>query len=141
MRFCQSFMTALEPYIGPNRDVPAGDIGVGGREIGYLFGQYKRLNQGRFEGVLTGKSADWGGSYVRPEATGWGLVFFSEEAMKDLKGEKVRQRGGERSEPRVYVYVYVYAPLTQLASLAAQEQEVRFVWIWKRRPVCCAAVA
>ncbi|GMI01407.1 hypothetical protein TrST_g11537 [Triparma strigata] len=89
MRFCQSFMTALEPYIGPNRDVPAGDIGVGGREIGYLFGQYKRLNQGRFEGVLTGKSADWGGSYVRPEATGWGLVFFAEEAMKDQKNESL----------------------------------------------------
>mmetsp|Transcript_15332 Transcript_15332/g.30531 ORF Transcript_15332/g.30531 Transcript_15332/m.30531 type:complete len:521 (+) Transcript_15332:70-1632(+) len=92
MRFCQSFMTALEPYIGPNRDVPAGDIGVGGREIGYLFGQYKRLNQGRFEGVLTGKSADWGGSYVRPEATGWGCVFFAEEAMRDLKGEKIKNK-------------------------------------------------
>ena len=80
-------MIALAPYIGPNKDVPAGDIGVGGREIGYMFGQYKRLNQGAFEGVLTGKSADWGGSYVRPEATGWGLVFFAQEALKDLKEE------------------------------------------------------
>jgi len=89
-RFCQSFMTALAPYIGPNKDVPAGDIGLGGREIGYMFGQYKRLNQGSFEGVLTGKSADWGGSYVRPEATGWGLVFFAEEALKDLRKESFK---------------------------------------------------
>jgi len=86
-------MTALYTYIGPSRDVPAGDIGVGGKEIGYLFGQYKRLNQGNFEGVLTGKSADWGGSNMRPEATGYGCVFFAEEAMKDLRKKELKVSG------------------------------------------------
>ena len=73
MRFCQSFMTELERHIGADTDVPAGDIGVGGREIGYLFGQYKRLRN-EFTGVLTGKGLQWGGSLIRPEATGYGLV-------------------------------------------------------------------
>jgi glutamate dehydrogenase (NADP+) len=81
MRFCQSFMTELFRHIGPYRDVPAGDIGVGEREIGYLFGQYKRLKN-EFNGVLTGKGTNWGGSYLRPEATGYGLVYFAEEMMK-----------------------------------------------------------
>ena len=81
MRFCQSFMTALSPHIGPNRDVPAGDIGVGGREIGYMYGQYKRLKQGEFEGVLTGKDPAWGGSLIRPEATGFGCVYFARAAL------------------------------------------------------------
>lgn len=85
MRFCQSFMTELEKYIGPNTDVPAGDIGVGGREIGYLFGQYRRL-RGEFTGVLTGKGATWGGSLMRPEATGYGLVYFTQEMLK-TKGQ------------------------------------------------------
>jgi glutamate dehydrogenase (NADP+) len=80
MHFCQSFMTELHRHIGPNTDVPAGDIGVGGREIGYLFGQYKRLAN-EFTGVLTGKSLNWGGSLIRPEATGYGAVYFACEMM------------------------------------------------------------
>ena len=85
MRFCQSFMTELSRHIGPNTDVPAGDIGVGGREIGYLFGQYKRLRN-EFTGVLTGKGRNWGGSLIRPEATGYGTVYFAEEMFKS-KGD------------------------------------------------------
>ena len=81
MRFCQSFMSELFRHIGPNTDVPAGDIGVGGREIGFLFGQYKRLRNA-FEGVLTGKGLNWGGSLIRPEATGYGTVYFAEEMLK-----------------------------------------------------------
>jgi glutamate dehydrogenase (NADP+) len=81
MRFCQSFMTELYRHIGPDIDVPAGDIGVGGREIGYLFGQFKRLTT-EFSGVLTGKGINWGGSLIRPEATGYGVVYFAEEMLK-----------------------------------------------------------
>jgi len=81
MRFCQSFMSELFRHIGPNTDVPAGDIGVGGREIGYLFGQYRRLRD-EFTGVLTGKGLTWGGSLIRPEATGYGAVYFAEEMLK-----------------------------------------------------------
>ncbi len=81
MRFCQSFMTELFRHIGPDTDVPAGDIGVGTREIGYLFGQYKRLTR-EFSGVLTGKGLNWGGSLIRPEATGYGVVYFAEEMLK-----------------------------------------------------------
>jgi glutamate dehydrogenase (NADP+) len=81
MRFCQAFMTELQRHIGPDTDVPAGDIGVGGREIGYLFGQYKRLKN-VFEGVLTGKGLAWGGSLIRPEATGYGNVYFAQEMLK-----------------------------------------------------------
>ncbi|WP_439646074.1 NADP-specific glutamate dehydrogenase [Syntrophomonas palmitatica] len=80
MRFCQSFMTELYRHIGPDTDVPAGDIGVGGREIGYLFGQYKRIVNA-FEGVLTGKGISWGGSLARPEATGYGTAYFAEEML------------------------------------------------------------
>ncbi|WP_290919976.1 NADP-specific glutamate dehydrogenase [Halodesulfovibrio sp.] len=80
MRFCQSFMTELSRHIGPNTDVPAGDIGVGAREIGFLFGQYKRLRN-EFSGVLTGKGLDWGGSLIRPEATGYGAVYFAAEML------------------------------------------------------------
>src|SRR5207344_2024790 len=80
MRFCQSFMTELQRHIGPDTDVPAGDIGVGGREIGFLFGQYKRIRN-EFTGVLTGKGLGWGGSLVRPEATGYGAVYFAEEML------------------------------------------------------------
>ena len=80
MRFCQSFMTELFRHIGPNRDIPAGDIGVGSREIGYMFGQYKRLKN-EFTGVLTGKGMSWGGSLIRPEATGYGTVYFAEEML------------------------------------------------------------
>lgn len=85
MRFCQSFMTELSRHIGPNTDVPAGDIGVGGREIGYMFGQYKRLRN-EFTGVLTGKGRNWGGSLIRPEATGYGAVYFAAE-MLQTKGQ------------------------------------------------------
>jgi glutamate dehydrogenase (NADP+) len=81
MRFCQSFMTELNRHIGPDTDVPAGDIGVGGREIGFLFGQYKRLRN-EFTGVLTGKGLAWGGSLIRPEATGYGCVYFAKEMLK-----------------------------------------------------------
>src|SRR5512136_986000 len=81
MRFCQSFMSELQRHIGPNTDVPAGDIGVGGREIGYLFGQYRKLKN-EFTGVLTGKGLGWGGSLIRPEATGYGCVYFAEQMLK-----------------------------------------------------------
>ena len=87
MRFCQSFMSELFRHIGANIDVPAGDIGVGGREIGYLFGQYKRLTR-RWEGVLTGKGYGWGGSLIRPEATGYGQVYFLREMLK-ARGEDI----------------------------------------------------
>ncbi|MCH9650391.1 MAG: NADP-specific glutamate dehydrogenase [Deltaproteobacteria bacterium] len=91
MRFCQSFMSELYRHIGPSTDVPAGDIGVGGREIGYLFGQYKRLAN-RFEGVLTGKGLAWGGSLIRTEATGYGQVYFAVEMLKskgmELSGKR-----------------------------------------------------
>ena len=83
MRFCQSFMTELYRYIGPNTDIPAGDIGVGGREIGYMFGQYKKLKK-EFTGVLTGKGLSWGGSLIRPEATGYGTVYFAENMLKHV---------------------------------------------------------
>jgi len=81
MRFCQSFMNELYRYLGANIDVPAGDIGVGGREIGYMFGQWKKLTRS-FEGVFTGKGLNWGGSLIRPEATGYGCVYFAEESLK-----------------------------------------------------------
>lgn len=90
MRFCQSFMTELFRHIGPDVDVPAGDIGVGGREIGFLFGQYKRLTR-EFSGVLTGKGINWGGSLIRPEATGYGVVYFAEEMLK-TRNESVSGR-------------------------------------------------
>jgi glutamate dehydrogenase (NADP+) len=83
MHFCQSFMNELFRHIGPFTDVPAGDIGVGGREIGYLFGQYKRL-QNEFTGVLTGKGIQWGGSLIRPEATGFGAVYFVQQMLQEL---------------------------------------------------------
>lgn len=96
MRFCQSFMTELSRHIGPNTDVPAGDIGVGGREIGYLFGQYKRLRN-EFTGVLTGKGINWGGSVIRPEATGYGATYFAQNMLETrgdtLKGKVVAISG------------------------------------------------
>jgi len=88
MKFCQSFMTELYKYVGADMDVPAGDIGVGAREIGYLFGQYKRIS-GEFTGVLTGKGPEWGGSLIRPEATGYGVVYFVEEMLK-LRGDSLK---------------------------------------------------
>ena len=90
MKFCQSFMSELFRHIGPNTDVPAGDIGVGGREIGFLFGQYKRLRNA-FEGVLTGKGLNWGGSLIRPEATGYGCVYFAEEMLM-TKGDSFKDK-------------------------------------------------
>ncbi len=96
MRFCQSFMTELSRHIGENTDIPAGDIGVGGREIGFLFGQYKRLRN-EFTGVLTGKGIEWGGSLIRPEATGYGTVYFAENMLKtrgdSMKGKVVTISG------------------------------------------------
>jgi glutamate dehydrogenase (NADP+) len=88
MHFCQSFMTELQRHIGPNTDVPAGDIGVGGREIGFMFGQYRRIRN-EFTGVLTGKGLNWGGSLIRPEATGYGCVYFVEEMLK-TKGDSIK---------------------------------------------------
>jgi glutamate dehydrogenase (NADP+) len=90
MRFCQSFMTELFRHIGPDTDVPAGDIGVGRREIGYFFGQYKRIRNA-FEGVLTGKGFEWGGSLIRPEATGYGAVYFAGEMLRNV-GEGIRNK-------------------------------------------------
>lgn len=96
MSFCQSFMTELSRHIGPDTDIPAGDIGVGGREIGFMFGQYKRLRN-EFTGVLTGKGIGWGGSLIRPEATGYGTVYFAEEMLKtrgdSIKGKTVAISG------------------------------------------------
>ena len=89
MRFCQSFMTELCRHIGPDTDVPAGDIGVGGREIGYLFGQYKRLRN-EFSGVLTGKGLTYGGSLARTEATGYGLCYFTEEMLSCMKNDSFK---------------------------------------------------
>lgn len=96
MKFCQSFMTELARHIGANTDIPAGDIGVGGREIGYMFGQYKRIRN-EFTGVLTGKGRDWGGSLIRPEATGYGTVYFAKEMLatkdQDFRGKTVAVSG------------------------------------------------
>jgi glutamate dehydrogenase (NADP+) len=103
MRFCQAFMSELFRHIGPNTDVPAGDIGVGGREIGYLFGQYKKLRN-EFTGVLTGKGLNWGGSLIRPEATGYGAVYFAAEM---LGTEKILDLGGKvvtLSDSNGYIY-------------------------------------
>jgi glutamate dehydrogenase (NADP+) len=109
MRFCQSFMTELYRHIGEYTDVPAGDIGVGGREIGFMFGQYKRITNRYESGVLTGKGLGWGGSLVRTEATGYGAVFFVDEMLKvrgelldgqDLRGLRLRQRGDLRRSRR-----------------------------------------
>ena len=96
MRFCQSFMNELYRHIGPDEDVPAGDIGVGGREIGYLFGQYRKLTH-QFQGMLTGKGREWGGSILRPEATGYGALYFVHQMMEthglDIKGKTVALSG------------------------------------------------
>jgi glutamate dehydrogenase/leucine dehydrogenase len=92
MRFCQSFMTELHRHIGPNTDVPAGDINVGGREIGFLFGQYKRLRN-EFTGVLTGKGMAWGGSHIRPEATGYGAVYFADNMVRFSSDDKESMAG------------------------------------------------
>jgi len=103
MRFCQSFMIELERHIGPNTDVPAGDIGVGGREIGYLFGQYKRLRN-EFTGVLTGKGLNWGGSLIRPEATGYGCVYFAAEMLKSASRRSREGVPGFGQRQRVAVH-------------------------------------
>ena len=96
LRFCRSFMTELQKYIGPDTDVPAGDLGVGGREIGYMYGQYKRIRQEN-TGVLTGKGQTWGGSRIRPEATGFGAMYFTNEVLKlngdTMKGKKMSVSG------------------------------------------------
>ena len=114
MRFCQAFMTELYRYIGPDEDVPAGDIGVGGREVGYLFGQYKKLTH-QFVGVLTGKGQEFGGSLIRPEATGYGNVYFLENMLKtrniDLKGKRVLVSGAGN------VAQYTIEKLLQLGAI------------------------
>lgn len=114
MRFCQSFMTELQRHIGPNTDVPAGDIGVGGREIGYMFGQYRRIRNSFDAGVLTGKGLTWGGSKARTEATGYGLIFFAEEMLKSkgdsFDGKKVVVSGSGN------VAIYAAEKATQLGA-------------------------
>ena len=120
MKFCQSFMTELYRHIGSNVDVPAGDIGVGGREIGYLFGQYKRIN-GRFTGVLTGKGSEYGGSLIRPEATGYGLVYFAEEMLQtrgqSLKGKTITVSGsGNVSQYTIEKCIEVGAKVVTLSD-------------------------
>ncbi len=113
MRFCQSFMTELFRHIGPDTDVPAGDIGVGGREIGFMFGQYKRLTNS-FTGVLTGKGLNWGGSLIRPEATGYGATYFAVEMLKTrketMKGKTVAVSGSGN------VAQYTVEKVTQLGG-------------------------
>lgn len=113
MRFCQSFMAELSRHIGPDTDVPAGDIGVGGREIGFMFGMYKKLRN-EFTGVLTGKGLDWGGSLVRTEATGYGLIYFLLEMLKDMgksvKGSTVVSSGSGN------VSIYAVQKLQQLGA-------------------------
>src|SRR5580700_5549389 len=113
MRFCQSFMTELQRHIGPDTDVPAGDIGVGGREIGFLFGQYKKLRN-EFTGVLTGKGLGWGGSLIRPEATGYGATYFAQEMLAgrgdSLKGKRVCVSGSGN------VAQYTVEKVTQLGG-------------------------
>jgi glutamate dehydrogenase (NADP+) len=115
MHFCQSFMSELFRHIGGNTDVPAGDIGVGGREIGYMFGQYKRLKN-EFVGILTGKALNWGGSLIRPEATGYGAVYFAEEMLKTrnetVKGKVCTVSGSGN------VAQYTVEKLNQLGALA-----------------------
>jgi len=115
MRFCQSFMSELFRHIGPDTDVPAGDIGVGGREIGFLFGQYKKLRN-EFSGVLTGKGLNWGGSLIRPEATGYGSVYFAAEMLstknQTLKGKKCLVSGSGN------VAQYTVEKITQLGGKA-----------------------
>jgi glutamate dehydrogenase/leucine dehydrogenase len=115
MRFCQSFMTELSKHIGADTDVPAGDIGVGGREIGFMYGQYKRLRN-EFTGVLTGKGLEWGGSLIRPEATGYGCVYFAEEMLKtrkdSFKGKTVVVSGSGN------VSQYAIEKVTQLGGKA-----------------------
>jgi glutamate dehydrogenase (NADP+) len=114
MRFCQSFMSELYRHIGADTDVPAGDIGVGGREIGYMFGQYKRLKN-EFVGILTGKALNWGGSLIRPEATGYGAVYFAEEMLKTrnetFKGKKCTVSGSGN------VAQYTVEKLNQLGAI------------------------
>lgn len=113
MRFCQSFMSELYRHIGPNTDVPAGDIGVGGREVGYLFGQYKRLKN-EYSGVLTGKGLTFGGSLIRTEATGYGLCYFTQALLKDngtsFEGKTVTISGSGN------VAIYACEKATQLGA-------------------------
>jgi glutamate dehydrogenase/leucine dehydrogenase len=115
MKFCQSFMTELHRHIGPDTDVPAGDIGVGGREIGYLFGQYKRISN-TFTGILTGKALNWGGSLIRPEATGYGCVYFADEMLKN-KGDTIKGKIGTVSGSG-NVAQYTVEKLNQLGGKA-----------------------
>jgi glutamate dehydrogenase (NADP+) len=147
MRFCQSFMSELFRHIGPDTDVPAGDIGVGGREIGYLFGQYKRLKN-EFTGVLTGKGLNWGGSLIRPEATGYGAVYFAAEMLttrkQTLEGktclvsgsgnvaqytiEKINQLGGKAvtlSDSTGYIYDEAGIDAKKLAFVMELKNEKR----------------
>ncbi len=119
MRFCQSFMTELSRHIGPNTDVPAGDIGVGGREIGYMYGQYKRLRN-EFTGVLTGKGREYGGSLIRPEATGYGNVYFAKNMLETIgetfKGKTVVVSGsGNVPQYAVHTAIAFFAKLVSMS--------------------------
>ncbi len=149
MRFCQSFMNELFRHIGPDTDVPAGDIGVGGREIGYLFGQYRKIRNS-FDGAITGKGVGWGGSLIRPEATGYGVVYFLREMLKlrgdDLKGKTIAISGygnvGSFFIEKAYQYGarvvtiaddkgYVYDP----EGISGEKLEyLKDLWVVHRRP-------
>ena len=119
MHFCNSFMNELYKYIGPNIDVPAGDIGVGKREIGYLFGQYKRITN-KFNGVLTGKSLEFGGSLIRPEATGYGLCYFVAEALKSIDWK----RYGLKDLDNTPLTLFVNLISTQVPYLSTGKQSI-----------------
>ena len=130
MAFCQSFMTELCKYIGADTDVPAGDIGTGAREIGYMFGQYKRI-RGLYEGVLTGKGLSYGGSLARTEATGYGLLYFTEELLKingkDIKGMTVAVSGAGN------VAIYAIQKAQQLgAKVVTASDSINFASLNKR---------
>lgn len=131
MRFCQAFMTELYRHIGPNVDVPAGDIGVGAREIGFLFGQYKRISDAFENGVITGKGLSYGGSLIRPEATGYGAVYYLCEVLKHeedkLKGKTVAVSGfgnvawgACKSLPNSVLFLLQFQALTDIFTIKTE---------------------
>ncbi|QWT18201.1 NADP-specific glutamate dehydrogenase [Collinsella sp. zg1085] len=136
MAFCQSFMTELQRHIGPDTDVPAGDIGTGAREIGYLFGQYKRLRN-EFTGVLTGKGLSWGGSLTRTEATGYGLVYFVQELLRErgeeLNGKRVSISGSGN------VAIYAAEKASELGAIV-QTMSDSSGWIYEEQGIDLAAI-
>jgi glutamate dehydrogenase (NADP+) len=135
MRFCQAFMSELFRHVGPDTDVPAGDIGVGGREIGFLFGQYKKLRN-EFSGVLTGKGLNWGGSLIRPEATGYGAVYFASEMLatrgKTLEGKTCLVSGSGN----VAQYTVEYAEKYEKAVYTPVDPKLDYNPLWNHKAEC-----